>query len=215
MRNFSRLFLISFLAFSTSCSYVPMLHNTPMLRNAGEVQASVMMDNYTMFSLQAAAGVTSNVGLMVNSRHSYLMFDDIKNSLLSAEAGLGFYSPNGFEIYGGGGLGWYKPIKESEEGTGRIKTFFVQPAYGVLHSSNSWFRSDAQSIFVLRLSGVDDFENTRMFLEPGLVFKTGFKWVNLVTNFGYSVYLGDRKSLDWDYLPLFFGMGVQVSIGRK
>ena len=207
--------LLFCLVFATSCSYVPTLHNTPMLTRAGEIQASFMFENLVMYDIQAAAGISNNIGLMVNTRHSYFMFEDIKNSILSAEAGLGFYSPNGFEIYGGGGMGWYKPMDESVDGSGKLKSFFVQPAYGILHSSKSWFRSDSQSIFVLRLTGVNDFEKTRMFIEPGIVLKSGVKWVNLVTNFGCSVYLGNRKELKWNHNPLFFGFGVQISIGRK
>lgn len=207
--------LLLSLIFATSCSYIPTLHNTPMLTRAGEVQASFMFENFVMYDLQAAGGISNNIGLMVNTRHSYLMFDDIKSSLLSAEAGLGFYSPSGFEVYGGGGMGWYKPIDESIDGSGRLKTFFVQPAYGVRHRSNSFFRADAQSIFALRLSGINDYEKTLMFIEPGIVLKSGVKWVNLVSNFGCSVYLGNRKELKWNHNPLFFGFGVQVSIGRK
>ena len=194
---------------------MPTLHNTPMLSKAGEVQVSFLCENYIMYDLHAAVGVTNNLGLMVNSRHSNFVFKDIKNSILSVETGLGYYTGNGFEIYGGAGKGWYTPFDETENGSGYINTFFIQPAFGATRSKTSIFNSEAQSIFALRFSGVTNLGKTHMFFEPGIVGKVGGKWVRLVTNLGFSIYMGDKKNLSWDYNPFLFGMGVQIAIGRK
>jgi len=222
------LFLFFSLALTfSSCNYMPTLHNTPMLSKAGEVQISLMDENFIMFDLQTAVGVTNHVGLMVNSRFSYLMFEDIKSSILSAEKGLGYYTGSGFEIYGGAGKSWYKPVDENEEESGHFNTFFIQPAYGgtrpIFFQSafggarpkTSFFNSEAQSIVALRFSGVNHMGKTHMFFEPGFVGKIGWNWVRIVTNFGFSIYMGNRKELSWSYNPFLFGIGVQLSIGRK
>lgn len=219
--------------FITSCKlmYFPTTHNTPMLTQKGELQISGLMDGMLNFDLQSACAVSNNLGVMLNGSYKsfWLMNSEDYNFVgkphTYAEAGIGYYKPlvNGgkFEIYGGGGIGSVSGNVPNEVAggleikSGTLTKFFIQPAVGATFKRRFIFESMVEYDFALRIAAVNLLNETKLFAEPGLVMKVGGKSVRLINTIGYSLKLFGRNTSKWEQNPLFIGLGIQVSIGRK
>lgn len=128
--------------------YVPNMQNVPLMREKGEIRATVGPSN-----VQGAYAVTENLGTMVNAQFRSTKFTVASGSYETkyetkrwlAEAGGGYFMPLGekgvFEVYGGGGYGGVTFNRMPQDSSGQytvsdkynanmIKTF-IQPAIGL------------------------------------------------------------------------------------
>jgi len=215
--------------------YRPNQLPTPLLREAGELKATVGSNN-----LQLAYAPAPHVGLIANGYYgSYDQNGRSANGWL-AEAGAGSFGPLpipnlGWEAYGGVGYGrvTLNDTLDTNGATPRPVHYdanavrgFIQPNLGYV---TPYFEVGAGA----RLSGVKYLAlNTRgysaaelqdqrlvssdvtspvwLFLEPGVTVKAGYKWVKAFYHHVWSVKLGG-KDLPYDGDADVLGVSVDLA----
>lgn len=209
MRNqvkFSLLVLVSLLI--AACSpkyYVPNTHNVPLLEEKGQINLAVH-GNVNQLDVQGAAGLSSNIGLMVNAGFFFPADDDNGNggSGKLGEVGLGYFTKIGeymvFETYGILGFGTVENNFPSTvtgnpgtSGTINANIFRagIQPNIGY---TSKYFSAAVSARFVslnysnikgsLIFDGVDQFaylENHKssFLVEPALTVRAGLENIKL------------------------------------
>ena len=235
--GFTALLLLGMIV--TSCNttlYVPNAVNAPLLKEKGELKASIGGNNF-----QAAFGVSDNIGIIGNVYWNKFQEDITNNGITTEtlnkgklyELGVGYFTKLTdnvvFETYVGGGLG---NIDFNNEGSGKyydVKAtkFFVQPAVGYV----SRFFDIA---FTPRLSAVkyndlntagytpdeliteylvkSDVEGkTWLFIEPAFTIRGGYKFVKLQFQYGFA---SKRTSGDLKYESKFSSLGISFDIAK-
>ncbi len=212
----------------TSCkvAYFPTTHNSPMLSNKGEFQASGIIGAGNL-ELQTAYAVTDNIGVMLNGsyfsdKREISLDEDITKDITEQrtliEAGAGYFTKIGgsviLEVYGGGGIGKvpgdFRYVDYTYDGsqTASMSKIFLQPAIGLGSDL-----ADFSGVFRVSLITINN--ETRYFVEPGLLMKVGYKNVRFVGNLGFSASYYANKTFSWDHNPFIIGLGLQFNIGRK
>lgn len=225
--------------FASSCNttlYVPNTVNAPLLKEKGEVKASIGGNNF-----QAAYGLTNNVGIIGNVfwdkyeeeiTENNTTFNTINKGNLY-ELGIGYFTGISenvvFETYAGGGIG---RIDFDNERNGKnfevnATKFFIQPAVGyvgkffdvaftprlsaVKYSDlrTSGYTPEELNTEYLNKSDVED--KTWVFAEPALTVRVGYKFVKLQFQTGFVSKLtkGDLK-----YESKFTNLGVSFNLAK-
>lgn len=210
---------------SCKIAYYPTTHNSPMLNNKGEFQASGIIATGNL-ELQTAYAITDNIGIMVNgsffSENREIYIDDEKTEIKEKhnliEAGVGYFTKFGglgkFEVFAGGGVGkvpadfWNSPYVYDGTQTDKMTKVFVQPSVGL--GSNFVDFSGG-----IRISGITINKELGIFAEPELSIKLGYKNIRLVTSMGLSLSITGMDQLTWSHNQLIFGLGMQFNLGRK
>lgn len=205
---------------SCAPAYVPTMVNTPLFSEAGEFQAKV---NYGTSGLdpQLAYSVSDHVGILANASFqewtSPTTGEYHRHSL--AEFGGGYYGKMGsigrFEGYAGYGFGKIKADYSNDLWDSRTNVYlhkvFLQPGIGITTDY-------VDAAFSPRIAWADmsqpDEHATRVFFEPVITFKMGYKVVKGVVQMGFSLPLG-TKELDFVYQPFMFSIGIQGSFLTK
>jgi hypothetical protein len=214
--------------------YVPNARNSPLLRKAGEVQASVGFGNG--LDVQGAVAVTNHIGLMAN--YNYL---DLRSSQYSSkpsnedysyhnffEAGLGYFENQDkwcYEIFAGYGRGegasydnyvWWGD--QNVKATGHYDRIFIQPAFGINKSRFQFSFAPRMSIvdfkeFKTDASTFTIHENPKFFFEPAVLGR-----MNLMNNrcfFGFQLGFSVPVASDvfYEYRPVQFSAGLGFRFG--
>ncbi len=203
-----------------SCSmlYIPNTHNSPLLRNKGDVDINTLV-GISGFEAQSAVAVTDKIGLMVNGQlHQKTHNEGIKAKEMRTlvEGALGYterFSDMGiFEVFVGGGVGSvpakFKGQTWNGEQTTKLTRYFVQPAIG--------FCNDLLDFSIVsRLSLVSIASENKWYYEPGVVSKLGYKRVRFVANLGFSIPLGKYENSLWQNFPVTFSIGMHINLGNR
>jgi hypothetical protein len=212
----------------------PLSHNTPMLSQKGEIQIAGQIDHALNFDLQSAYAVSNNFGVMISGGfYNFFPYTSFMKENRTpgvtyqypysyfGEFGLG-YNTNfaeqlKFEIFGGAGIGkvydnvyYGLDLLSSEES--QITKIFIQPALG---SKQKVGAADFETSIVVRLSSLSLFDNTKYLVEPGFTIKVGGPVLKAKLSLGVP-YLFNKEG--YEKLPntsLFYGLGIQYSIGGK
>jgi hypothetical protein len=212
----------------------PLSHNTPMLSQKGEIQIAGQIDHALNFDLQSAYAITDNFGVMISGGYynflPYLNFMKENRTpgvmyqypySYFGEFGLG-YNTNvaedlKFEIFGGAGMGkvydniyYGLDLLSSEES--QITKIFIQPALG---SKQKVGNAEFESSIVVRLSSLSLFDNTKYLVEPGFTFKVGGPAVKAKFSMGVPYVFSETGYEKLPNTSLFYGLGIQYSIGGK
>lgn len=216
----------------SSCKtvYYPTTNNSPMLNNKGEFQASGIIGTGN-FELQTAYAITDNIGVMLNGSYfngtREIEINNEKSEIKEIhnliEAGAGYFNTFGrlgkLEIFAGGGVGKvpanFRGIDHFYDGTqtSRMTKLFIQPSVGL----GTDFVDFSGGI---RISTVNISRAMRLFAEPELTVKLGYKSVRLVASIGLALPMNNINTwsdelLSWDFNPVIIGFGVQLNLGRK
>lgn len=220
------LFLIPLTISSCNVLYHPTTHNSPLLRNQGELQVTGMLASNNL-ELHTAYGITNHLGVMLNASYlnrtrevqrgeELVKFNESWGLL---EGGLGYYTRVAqivaFEVYGGAGFGTVpgdlRGVNYVYDGSQitDIKKLFIQPAIGVGSRL-------IDASLVGRFSAIQINNETEIFTEPGVVIKVGYNRFRFVASTGISLPLINKISdLSWENDMVMFGIGLQYTIGRK
>lgn len=204
--NFTMAVLASLLM--AACSpkyYVPNTHNVPLLEEKGQINLAVH-GNVNQLDVQAAAGLTSNIGLMVNGGFFFPKDEENGNggSGKLGEVGLGYFTKIGeymvFETYGILGFGsvenYFPTTVAGNPGTsGTINANIfragIQPNIGY---TSKYFSAAVSARFVslnfsnirgsLIFEGVDQFiyletHKSSFLVEPALTVRAGIENIKL------------------------------------
>lgn len=185
--------------------YVPNTHNVPLLEEKGQINLAVH-GNANQLDVQAAAGLSSNIGLMVNGGFFFPKDDNNGNggSGKLGEVGLGYFTKIGdymvFETYGLLGFGSVEndfpstlPGNPSTTGIINANIFRagIQPNIGY---TSQYFSAAVSARFVslnysnirgsLIFNGVDQLtylENHKssFLVEPALTVRAGLENIKL------------------------------------
>lgn len=224
------LFLMGIWLSSCKTVYYPTTHNSPMLNNKGEFQASGIIGTGN-FELQTAYAITDNIGVMLNGSYFNGTREieinnektEIKEMHNLIEAGAGYFTNFGklgkLEVFAGGGVGkvpanfrgidYYDGTQTSD-----MTKLFIQPSIGL----GSDFVDFSGGV---RISAVNVSRAMRLFAEPELTIKLGYKHVRLVASIGLALPMNNINNsrndelLSWDYNPVIIGLGIQLNLGRK
>lgn len=225
--------LLLLIAASCSPVYLPNSRNSPMFRNAGEVQMGVSIGNGV--EAQGAVAVSDHIGLMANyfyfnrEPNDANDFSDARNHRIF-EGGAGYFTnfnSNFFEIFAGYGQGRGSAHDEifvsstQESAYGKYNKIFIQPAIG--------FNKKAMHVsFVQRLSIVDftEFddgttrveidEKAQAFYEPAVIGRFNFadNHAYFGWQLGISVPMFKEPYFDYRSFVLSAGLGFRLK-GRK
>ena len=218
---------ISVLGIFTSCSpeYIPNMVNSPLFSNANEFQATISTGT-SIFDAQVAYAVTDNIGIMVNGTYGDETSDSTDDFHKHAfiEGGLGYYNKIGakgrYEIYGGCGIGTVEGLFENnlfdnDLTDARYNRFFIQPGIGI---STGIFDGGFSPRFVMVQMNPHgmNFENGsyKMFFEPVITSKIGFKYVKFVFQVGASLPISGNDDLGFDNQPFIVNLGINLNLGR-
>lgn len=212
-----------------SCAPVhkPTVINAPLMKEQGDVQVSGHVA-FSGYQINAAAALSDNVGIVLNSVVSGLGYDEgkkndktyrVDNELRVFEGGLGLFNTfeSNFvvELYGGFGYGSVKTLSTKGSDPDRVEAsgyrYFVQPAFG--YSGD--FATVGFATRVLYLDFVDyhDYSDgdtsahRGTFFEPAFFLRLGPKNVKVEAQGGFSW----KVSGDVDHDPFFFSVGVHFA----
>lgn len=212
----------------TSCNvvYHPSTHNSPMLRNAGEIQVSGMLSTNNA-GINSAYAITNHLGVMLNAS---IMGREVERNLADEtikfseswgllEGGVGYYTSIAqvvkLELFGGAGFGTVpgnlRDVDYVYDGTQitDMKKLFIQPALGIGTKL-------VDASLVGRFSAIQINSETEVFAEPGIVIKLGYNRLKFVGNVGLSLpLLENYNSKTWDNDLFFVGIGAQYSFGPR
>ncbi|MCW3071026.1 MAG: hypothetical protein JWO44_916 [Bacteroidetes bacterium] len=223
----------------SSCStnmYVPNTVNAPLLKEKGEIKASLDESN-----LQLAVAVTDHVGIIANGFYkTYEGKEYYSHSGHMGELGFGYFSPlkNNlvFETYVGGGMGSVsKKVTYTNSDNAEITNSFsakgarafIQPGIGY---SNKYFDAAFTPRFTFvkytrfsstgfgedELSG-DYLDKGRIlngfytFAEPAFTVRLGYKYLKLQGQYGLTMKLGGGNLR---YQSMFGSLGIVLDIAR-
>ncbi len=206
-------------------SYVPSRVSTPMLKNKGQIHASIGQGT-SGFTPQVAYAVGDNIGVMLNGSFLNRSVDkEISDSVVTdvskhnyVELGLGYFTKLGtrglFDIYGGVSRGnmHYTDTDEglfSEEWSTETldivnSRFFLQPSIG-LTSKN--FDFNLANRITLNHFGASANRRSNVYIEPTVTMKYGIEKVKFLSQVGISKAI--RES---DYFPVIFNVGAQLEL---
>ena len=213
----------------TGCAtnYIPGVANAPLLKNKGEIQASIN-GGTSAFSPKTAYAISDNIGVMLNGSFSNRDTSSV-NSIMHkhnyVEGALGYFESLGtngiFEIYAGYGLG---NIKTSTSGWAIDKwntetyfinhRFFIQPSVG-------YYNNIIHVIFTTKFSLTNISKNSInknvFFVSPAATIKLGFKQMKIVWQFGASIraFGYNESSTVFDYNPFVMNIGIEFDLFRN
>jgi hypothetical protein len=213
---------------SCSIEYYPTSFNAPLLSDAEQFEGTVSLGKnggelLLAFSPVNHFGVIATGNYKDNKNNETTTDNgDLKdfNRHLFGEMALGFFSKVGskgvFEVYGGYGYGITEGLNEVLSEVDYDKAFyskyFFQPQIGI---SNKIF----EGALVTRLSLIDmnstayDYQQSVLFIEPGLVIKVGYKNIKFCTQLGLSLPSDDNIELKFDHSIFNFAAGLNFSFG--
>ena len=200
--------------------YAPNIVSTPLLRERGELRATVDVRN-----LQLAYALTRHLGVMANGYHRSDANDPKPDEEKQVgrgdlvELGVGWFTPLPavhewlqLEVYGGLGLGQVRHELTPAGGTTRHfeaqgTRAFLMPTLGVTrtyfdvalsarvvsvrYSDIETRNYTPDQLAGDRVDGLD--ERTWFFLEPCVTLRVGYKWVKLQVQVGKSFKLNDAE----------------------
>lgn len=214
--------LTSVLLYLSSCapSYVPNIVNTPLHTDKGEAEIAT---NFAIsgFDPQASYAITEHIGIMVNGSFADRTSDTTNNFHKHnfLEGGVGYFTllndKTVFECYTGYGYGMVKAEYSNElwkaQTYTRLNRVFLQPAIGV--TTNVFTGS-----FATRIAYVNLYQNShtedKVFLEPVLTAKMGYKYIQTIVQLGISFPVGNNETMDFNYQPFILGIGIQANINK-
>jgi len=220
-------FLIGLAVVISSCSpeYIPNMVNSPMLSNAREFQATIATGTSNL-DLQTAYAITDNVGIMFNGSYGNETNDSTDDYHKHAfiEGGVGYYDKIGtmgrYEIYGGYGFGRVEGTFENNVFDDNItdahyNRFFIQPGIGISTGIYDGSFSPRFAMVQMNPKGIDfENDNYKVFFEPVITSKVGFKYVKFVFQVGASLPISGDDNLGFDNQPFIMNLGINVNLGR-
>ena len=235
--NFASILMVCLKAASCNTTlYVPNAVNAPLLKEKGELKASIGFNNF-----QAAFGLTDHVGVIGNAYWNNFKVDATSNGITSEtvnkgnlyEVGIGYFfniSDNVvFETYAGGGLGKIDFSNDNSRKYYDVNAtkFFIQPALGYVGkyfdlgftprfsavkyndlNTSGYTQSELDTEF-LNKSAVED--KTWMFIEPAITARFGYKFIKLQAQLGFASKLTDG---DLKYESKFSSLGISVNLAK-
>lgn len=221
--------------------YIPNMQNTPFLKEKGEFKATVNTSNLqASYAITDEIAVMANG--YFNSKTYDLDYDfgqrEWKNSRYFVEGGVGYYRNLSdqlvFETYAGGGIGGvdYGYVETTNQGDEfgknlgvNLSKFFVQPniglsteyidfgftsrIVGISYSNMSTSFTDLE-LESNELAGIEG--PLFLFIEPGVTFRAGHKWVKFHTQLFYSAQLTQH---DLNYREVIFNIGLTFNIANR
>ena len=216
--SFIKFCLLIFIFEACAPIYVPNVINAPLLSNKNELQASINTGT-SGFDPQIAYAVTDNIGIMLNGS-----FKDSKSDSLEdyhkhqfGEIGIGYYKKLDenarFEVFTGFGYGKIKAYTEFAFLNDYVNLesyrFFIQPDIGI---TNKIIDASFSTRFIVFNTINNNINYNRMFLEPALTFRVGYKYIKFSVQVGYSFAL---SSSIINYEPFIFSIGLHAKLFRN
>ena len=218
---FSLIFFAAVAILLDSCApaYIPNVINTPLMSEQGDFQVNVN-SAISGFDPQVAYAATDHLGFMANGSFANRTSDTTDNFHKHhfIEFGSGYFTTIGtsgrFETFGGVGFGkvraeYDNDIWQSRTDVNNLR-IYIQPSIG---ASSEYLDGSISTRFVLvnLYQGADN--NTGFFAEPVLTGKVGFPYLKAVFQMGVSIPV-NATSLDFNYQPFLFSVGLQANIGE-
>jgi hypothetical protein len=223
---------LALLLIASSCSpvYLPNSRNSPMFRNAGEIQVGASVGNG--IEVQSAVAVTKHVGLMANYFNVNRQPDDLNNANDAEkhklfEGGVGYFLNEEsyfFEIFAGYGEGEGSSHDElfftsvPENAYGRYNKIFIQPAIGF--NRKSMHVSFVQRVSIIDFTEFEDGttrieinEKSQAFYEPAVIGKFNFADNHVYMNWqmGISVPMFKDPYFDFRSFIISAGLGFRIN----
>lgn len=220
--------VIAFMAMVTlyACApaYIPTTVNTPLFKQQGDVNFNVGTGS-SGFDPQVAIAISDHIGLMVNAsfqdRHSDSTFNYHVHRIV--EGGIGYYTMfseyGRFEIYGGYGLGRVKSNFDigfaANYANAEFHKMFLQPSMGLGTDYVDFSFTPRLSFISMYVENATNFSSSyRLFFEPVITSKIGYRNIKLVTQAGLSIPAVRESELPYEYRPLYFTIGLQLSLSK-
>ncbi len=205
--------VIAAMFFISSCrlSYVPSALYVPLHEQKGEIYSQASLGNNGL-GAHLSYSVFNNISIMAGGN---VLRDELLDHY-SYEGGIGFFESYEndlvFETFAGAGYGYTEKLPDQTMASvsthGVFTKAFLQPAIGF--KSDNW-----ETGLGLRVSYVD-YESylkppihnfQRMFFEPALSAKYGWRSLKFSLQVGSSIALGQLPP-DLDFYPAFFNVGL-------
>jgi hypothetical protein len=211
------LLVISLSIFSCLSIYIPDSVNTPLFKEAGELQISGYTGTRTIQARLAYTPI-NHFGMIANSSYniSTILQEVYNNRSFNYEFGLGYYTKFAdymvFETYGGIGAGSlkYSEHEQSKLFKNKQRKYFITPTIGYV---STFFDAG----FSTRFTNISLYNETEdlngIFIEPSLTFKLGFENLKFIFDFGRSIDIS--KSNELPYFPYFMNIGGQLSLFKN
>jgi hypothetical protein len=221
-------FFASFLVCSCSIEYYPTSFNVPLFYDEQQFEGA-LCGGKNGYELMLAFSPINHFGVIATG--NYANNDQNENSTnngelkdfnkhLFGEMGLGYFNKLGskgvFEVYGGYGQGitegLNKTFSTADYDKASYSKAFFQPQIGI-------YNNVFEGALVTRLSLIDmkskvyDYQQSVLFVEPGIVLKVGYKNIKFCWQFGLSIANEDDVYLKFDHSILNFSAGLNFSIG--
>ncbi len=222
--------------------YTPNMHNVPMMKEKGEVRATVGVSNY-----YTAYAITDDMAVMVNGFYKRNEWsaslggsnNQYNSTKFFGEAGAGYFKPIGdnmvFETYGGAGFGNASydtdvldngVLKSSYNYSANTIRFFAQPSFSI--TTDYVDIGFSARLNALKFSNIDTLNYTYndlvwedindleqplfLFLEPGVTFRAGYKWAKFHMQF---IYVAKLNADPLNYAPVAFNFGVHLNLAGR
>ena len=222
--SFIELIFVISLFVSCSPEYIPNMVNSPMFTNAGEFQATLATGTSNLDG-QVAFAVTDHIGIMANGSYGNETSDssDQYHKHAFIEGGGGYYDKFGeigrYEIYGGYGFGrvegYFENLFDENLTNAHYNRFFIQPGIGISTGIYDGSFSPRFSMVQMNPKGITfENDNYKIFFEPVITSKVGFKYVKFVFQIGASLPVSGDDDLGFDNQPFIFNIGINLNLGR-
>lgn len=216
--------------------YVPNMQNVPQFQEKNQVNLTASPQNLQFaWAFSENMGVMANFFSRSISFDSS-NYEEAKTSNTLFEAGTGYYkhTEDGVTFSGFGGIGFgnsdYIFKRPSTQGLDeRYKTdlfrFFLQGSIGIIAGEDNINLAFTTRYANVSFSNIDTTNMTRQelgnrdirdlekqnfnFIEPGLTFRAGFKYIKAHTQLVYSSKLEDRPL---NYYPINLNIGVTLNL---
>ena len=214
--------LFTYLCSSCHLLYLPNQVNAPMLTDKSDLSGNISL-GVSNVNLQAAFSPLNNIALMLNyagGKTSNTDNSSITNSYDFLEFGAGYYRPIAknmlFDIYGGYGVGMARTYADVWDAAtsvkGKYSRIFIQPSLtisaGDVFDANIAIRPVL--IFMEKTTDNDlPTHSSKIFLEPVLTLKYGWKYIKIVNQLGFSRPI---SNLDYNYNPFILSVGVNFQL---
>lgn len=211
------LMLLAFFHFGCAPVYVPTVINQPLFKEKGDFKAS-LHGGISGWDLQSAYAVTDHIGIMAQGSFENFNSDETDNyhHHIFGEVGGGYFKALGefgrLEAYGGAGIGKINVLNGSgyaqDYSDAILGKVFIQPGIGI--ASDYVDLSFAPRIVWAFIQDESDYRN-RVFFEPAITGKVGYKKVKGVLQVGFSAPIG-KTALDFAYQPFIISFGIQTDL---
>jgi hypothetical protein len=224
----SLIFLAAFFVCSCSIEYYPTSFNAPLFSGPEQFEGSIN-GGKNGGELLLAVSPINHLGVIATGNYKNTEDDEKTNSNgdlkdfnkhLFGEAGIGYYTKIGnkgaFEIYSGYGRGITEGLNEElsvrDYDKAYYTKYFLQPQIGI-------YNHVFEGALVTRLSLIDmnsivnDYQQSVVFFEPGIVMKVGYKNIKFCSQIGLSVQTDDEIELKFDHSIFNFSAGLNFSFG--